>query len=87
MTIDFLGYERINHAPYSPDLAPFDFAVFPRLKSDLRGNRYEDLQDLRMAVRSAVSQYAKDWYGQIFTQWVERHRKCVRSCGEYFEKL
>ena len=32
MTIDFLGYERIDHAPYSPDLAPFDFAIFPRLK-------------------------------------------------------
>ena len=37
LTINFLGYERINHAPYSPDLAPMDFAVFPRLKDELRG--------------------------------------------------
>ena len=59
MTIDFLGYERITHAPYSPDIAPFDFAVFPRLKGDLRGKRYENLQELRMAVRSAVPTYDK----------------------------
>ena len=54
MTIDFLGFERINHAPYSPDLAPFDFAVFPRLKDDLRGKRYDGLEELRLAVKTAV---------------------------------
>ena len=36
MTIDFLGYERLRHAPYSPDLAPMDFAIFPRLNAELR---------------------------------------------------
>ena len=25
MDIDFLGFERLEHSPYSPDLAPFDF--------------------------------------------------------------
>ena len=25
---------------YSPDLAPMDFCVFPRLKADLRGSRF-----------------------------------------------
>jgi len=39
-TIDFLGMERPEHAPYSPDLAPMDFALFPRLKSELRGKRF-----------------------------------------------
>ena len=87
MTIDFLGYERIDHAPYSPDLAPFDFAIFPRLKSDLRGKRYEDLQELRMAVRSAVFKYEKVWFGEVYKQWVERHRKCVQVGGGYFENL
>ena len=87
LTIDFLGYESLPHAPYSPDLAPFDFALFPRLKEDLRGVRYQDLHELRMAVRTKVAEYGKDWYGQIFRQWVERHHKCVRAAGEYFEKL
>ena len=75
MTIDFLGYGRIDDAPYSPDLAPFDFAIFPRLKSDLHVKRYEDLQELRMVVRSAVFKYEKVWFGEVYKQWVERHRK------------
>ena len=37
---------RIQHAPYSLDLAPFDFAFFPQLKSDLHGKRFIDLYEL-----------------------------------------
>ena len=44
MTIDFLGYERIQHPPYSPDLAPMDFALFTRLKEKLRVKKFESLQ-------------------------------------------
>ena len=34
---------RIQHAPYSLDLAPFYFAFFPQLKSDLHGKGCIDL--------------------------------------------
>jgi len=57
MTIDFVGYERINHAPYNPDLAPMDFAVFPRLRGELHGRRFKTLDELRLAVRSEVGQF------------------------------
>ena len=87
LTIDFLGFQWIDHSPYSPDLAPFDFAVFPCLKGDLRRNWHENLHDLRMAVRSKVASYEKEWYGHIYEQWVQRHWKCVRENGEYFEKM
>lgn len=86
LTIDFLGFERINHAPYSPDLAPMDFAVFPQLKSDLRGRSFSDIEELRMAVRTAVSAYDKSWYSDIYHNWLQRLRKCITHGGEYFEK-
>lgn len=86
-TIDFLGMERIPHAPYSPDLAPMDFALFPRLKSDLRGKRFADLNDLRMEIRRVLGLYEKDWFMEVFRKWVHRHRKCVACAGEYFEKM
>ena len=38
---------RIQHAPYSLDLAPFDFALFTQLKSDLHGKRFSDMYELR----------------------------------------
>ena len=36
-------YVWIHSAPYSLDIAPFDFAFFPQLKSDLHGKRFSDL--------------------------------------------
>jgi hypothetical protein len=32
----------VPHLPYSPDLAPCDFFLFPRLKSTLKGKRFQD---------------------------------------------
>lgn len=32
------GYELIPHPAYSPDLAPSDFFLFPKLKNDIRGD-------------------------------------------------
>ena len=37
---------RIQHDPYSLDLAPFDFVFFPQLKSDLHGKRFSDMYKL-----------------------------------------
>jgi histone-lysine N-methyltransferase SETMAR len=35
LELDLLGFECLKHPPYSPDLAPMDFAVFPYIKSFL----------------------------------------------------
>ena len=35
-----MGIKTVPHPPYSPDLAPCDFWLFPKLKENLRGNRY-----------------------------------------------
>jgi len=36
-----LGYELLPHPPYSPDLAPCDFFLFPNLKKSLAGQKFE----------------------------------------------
>ena len=40
-------YDRIQHAQYSVDLAPFDFAFFPQLISDLHEKQFSDVDELR----------------------------------------
>jgi hypothetical protein len=38
---DFLDSKEITvleHPPYSPDLAPSDFSLFPKIKEILKGN-------------------------------------------------
>ncbi len=40
------GIQMINHPPYSPDLAPCDYYLFPTLKKALRGTQHRNVQDL-----------------------------------------
>lgn len=86
LELDVLGFNRIAHPPYSPDLAPMDFSVFPAIKSELRGIRFEDLVELRSRVMSIIATFKSDWYRYVFAKWVTRHEKCVRCEGRYFEK-
>lgn len=81
-----LGFEVIEHPPYSPDLAPCDFFLFPALKNDLRGMHFEDFKELKMAVQSTLRRIAKDGFQEVFDKWVSRWEKCVEHSGRYFEK-
>lgn len=36
-TIHDLGFKTLDHPPYSPDLAPSDYYLFPQLKKNLKG--------------------------------------------------
>ena len=53
-TIDRRSIEVLGHPPYSPDLAPCDFFLFPTLKKILRGRHFDDVADLQRAVQSAI---------------------------------
>jgi hypothetical protein len=54
LELDLLGFKCLKHPPYSPDLAPMDFAVFPYIKSFLRGQRFNDLPELRQEVMNII---------------------------------
>ena len=46
------GLDVLDHPPYSPDLSPCDFCLFPRLKEMLAGHCFES----RCGIGSAVYQ-------------------------------
>ena len=46
LQLDLMGLKTIDHSPYSPDLAPMDFAVFPEIKAQLKGRRFTSLEEL-----------------------------------------
>ena len=75
------------YKPYSPDLAPMDFDIFPRIKKELRGVRHESVPDLIRHVHRIVRGLDSQYFQDVFAKWVIRHRKCVDSAGVYFEKL
>jgi len=36
----YLGFQCLDHPPYSPDLAPSDYQLFPGLKKQLKGRHF-----------------------------------------------
>jgi histone-lysine N-methyltransferase SETMAR len=44
------GWEILPHPPYSSDLAPSDFHLFPKMKKHLRGQRYHSNEDVQNEV-------------------------------------
>jgi len=43
-------FEEMHHRPYSPDLAPSDYHLFPDLKKCLRGLRFSTDDELKYAL-------------------------------------
>ena len=37
----------LGHPAYSPDLAPSDFFLFPKIKEILKGKHFDDTDDIR----------------------------------------
>ena len=44
------GFRILQHPPYSPDLAPSDYFLFPKLKENFRGRRFSSDSDVIQAV-------------------------------------
>jgi hypothetical protein len=40
------GISAVDHPPYSPDLAPADFWLFPEQKNMLKGKHFFDTKNL-----------------------------------------
>ncbi len=83
-----LGWTRLPHPPYSPDLALSDFWFFCRLKKELRSRHFSTLALLKEAVADQVSQIPSAEYGHCVLQsWPKRWRHCQEYCSCYFEGM
>jgi hypothetical protein len=54
---EFLATKQITvleHPGYSPDLAPSDFFLFPKIKEISKGRRFDDNDDIRSNTMAAL---------------------------------
>ena len=80
-----MGIKTVPHPPYSPDLAPCDFWLFPKLKKNLRGNLYSTIEDMKEAVTRVLNTLTQEDFQGAFQKLLERYNKCIDVGGEYFE--
>ena len=71
--------------PYSPDLAPCDFFLFPKLKRPMKGRRYATIEEIKTASKEELNKITKNNFLKCFEDWKKRWHKCIISDGDYFE--
>lgn len=80
------GFELVDHPPYSPDLAPSDFFLFPKLKEHLRGQKFSGDDELMSAVNDWLEVQDKEFFRRGIQALEHRWTKCVQVRGDYVEK-
>ncbi|UYV74922.1 hypothetical protein LAZ67_12001810 [Cordylochernes scorpioides] len=76
----------IPHPPYSPDLAPCDFFLFPRLKREMKGKHWETVENIQHHVTTFLRSIPVEEFQGAFQSWQTRLRKCIDAGGMYFEE-
>jgi len=67
----------ITQPPYSPDLAPSDFWLFPTLKMGLKGTRFVSMEDIKSNATAELRKIPEEAFRRCFQQWQDRWSKCV----------
>ena len=76
-----MGIKTVPHCPYSLDIAPGDFWLFPKL----RGCRYETIVEMKEAVTKVINTLTQEDFHGAFQKWLELYKKCIAAGGDYFE--
>ena len=77
-----MGIKTVPHRPYSPDLAPSGFWLFPTL----RGCRYEATEEMKEAVTKVIDTLTQEDFHGAFQMLLERYNQCIAVGVDYFEE-
>ena len=69
--------KTVPHPPYSPNLAPCDFWLFPC--------RYETIEEMKEAVTKVINTLTQEDFHRAFQNLLERYNKCTAAGGDYLE--
>jgi hypothetical protein len=77
----------VPHTPYSPDLAPCYFFLFPRLKSTLKGKRFQDVAEIQLNTTRQLQAIPKQTYQTCIEKWKDRWNRCIQSGGRTLKEI
>ena len=65
---------------HSPDLAPCDFCLFPKLRGC-----YETIEEMKEAVTKVIDTLTQEDFNGAFKKLLEQYNKCIAAGGDYLE--
>ena len=75
-----MGIKAVPQPPYSLDVAPGDFWLFPKL----RGCRYETIEEKKEVVTKVIDTLTQEDFHEAFQKLLERY-KWTSTAGDYFQ--
>lgn len=81
-----LRFELLPHPAYSPDLAPSDYHLFPKLKIFLSGKKFNSNEDVIQEVNAYFEDLEETHFREGIEKLQKRWGKCVELRGDYVEK-
>ena len=76
-----MAIKTVPQPPNSPDLAPCDFWLFPKL----RGCCYETNEEMKEAVTKVIDMLTQEELPGAFQKLLEWYKKRIAAGGDYFE--
>jgi histone-lysine N-methyltransferase SETMAR len=75
----------LYHPPYSPDLSPPDYFLFPKLKMRVKGLHFADVAEIQKAVTDELKKVKKEEFLAAFQKLYNRVKACIYANGAHFE--
>jgi len=76
----------VLHSSYSPDLAPEDFFLFSKLKTTLKGHRFQTTEENEENATRELHTIIVSAFLEAFQQWKKPWERCITSRGDYLEE-
>lgn len=77
--------KNFRPSPYSPGISPCDIDLFPKLKEDMRGIRFNDLEELESAVAARVRVLDSGCLARSIDDLPIRRKSVIDQKGHFFE--
>ena len=81
----YMGFQCLDHPPYSPHLAPSDYHLFRGLKIQLKGRHFSSDAESLLPRRPGWTDKVLIFFLSGLQKLEQRAEKCVEFCGRYVE--
>ena len=83
--LSYLGFQCLHHPPFSPDLAPSDYHLFPGLKKQLKGRQFSSNAEIIAAAETWLDGQPSEFFFRVLENLEQRAKKSIVICGKYVE--
>jgi len=81
----YTAFYLVQELPYSPDLALEDFFLFTKLKSILKGQQFEFVEEIKENLLAELCNVPNEAFQECFQNRKKFWEQCIKSGGEYFK--